>query len=217
MIFWTYPHFKPKMVQNRVFWAKVTPIFLVFPIIYSNETVFMYIYLILSSYRLIFLLFWVSRDFIVPKAALERIPELKNALMQSLTVPEEAKVEIPEDSIPGFPEDLLEPVDITKQEAEEEKGSFLDPFLMPLLLLSVLTTLFLAYRLRTVSKAKAILSDSDTLNKKYQLLLNMNRNLDKQIEKLTQENSNLHKELEDIHNNLNKSTENIQQQAVKFT
>lgn len=159
---------------------------------------------------------WVSRDFIVPKAALERFPELKSALMQSPTIQEEAKVEIPEDSIPGFSEGLKEPVDITKQEAEEE-GSFFDPFLMPLLLLSILANLFLAYRLRVVSKAKAILSDSDTLNKKYQLLLNTNRNLDKQIEKLTQENSNLHKELEDIHNNLNKSTENIQQQAIKFT
>ena len=90
---------------------------------------------------------WVSRDFIVPKAALERLPELKSALMQSPTIPEEAKVEIPEDSIPGFPKGLQEPVDITKQEADEEKRSFFNFFLMPLLLLSILANLFLTYRL----------------------------------------------------------------------
>lgn len=160
---------------------------------------------------------WVSRDFIVPKAALERLPELKSALMKSPTIPEEVKVEIPEDSILEFPEDLQEPVDITKQEAEEEKGSFFYYILIFFFVLSVLANFYFVYRLLSISKAKAILADSDTLQKEYQLLLNANQDLDKQIEKLTQENSNLREELENIHKDLNKSKENIQQQAVKFT
>ena len=171
---------------------------------------------------------WISKDFIVSKDALENI---KTALMQSLILPQQVferstsvgKEEIPETVIPDFTEEKEPKIpgekesETSKQSGEDEQGSsFFDVFFQFLFVVSVIANIVFLYLIISYNKAGRLLSDADTLQKEYQLLMNANKELDNRIHFAEKKYSDLEKTLSKKEKGLQSQKELQQEELTKL-